>query len=70
MGILRRPLGEDANGDVAEAEVGTLVDNDSLGAGLPVDEDMPSADETVGDEPGFRRDEICCNEGSRAILGL
>lgn len=67
---MSRPLGDDANGDVADAELGTLVDRDNLGADPPADEGTPSETWVVGDAPGFKRDEICCSEGSRAIFGL
>lgn len=70
IGIFSRPLGDDANGEVAVAEEGTLVDKDNFGADPPADEGAPSEPCVVGDAPGFKRDDICCSDGSRAILGL
>ena len=70
-GILSLPEGDDVKGEVEDAEGGTLVDSDSLGAGEP-----PLAVLGVGvvsplapAEP-LRRDEICWSEGKRVIFGL
>lgn len=73
IGIFSLPEGEDAKGDVPDAEPGTLVDRDSLGAGdpPPPDEGNPSiACALDGEAEGLRRDVICCKDGKRDILGL